>query len=229
MIRLSHVGKDFKVGETLVHAVEDISCDIAGAEFLAIAGPSGSGKSTLLNLLGCLERPTSGTIVIDDMQVSDFDSDRAAAMRLEKLGFIFQTFNLLPVLTAFENIEYPLCLRDIPMEERRQRVTTLLEEVGMAALADRRPAQLSGGQRQRVAIARALVGRPSIVLADEPTANLDHSTAEEIIALMKRLHREHGATIIFSTHDPRIIQQADRLLRLDSGRLVPDGQGLQES
>ena len=220
VIRLSHVGKDFLLGQTLIHAVTDVSFAIQNNEFLAIAGPSGSGKSTLLNMIGCIERPTAGTLFLDDVELTHLGSDDSASIRSQKMGFIFQTFNLLPVLTAYENIEYPLYLNNVNAAERRQRVNTALEEVGMSALGNRKPAQLSGGQRQRVAIARALVGWPSIILADEPTANLDQQTAEEIVSLMKRLHADHGVTVIFSTHDPRIIQQADRLIRLQSGRIV---------
>jgi putative ABC transport system ATP-binding protein len=227
VIRLSHIGKDFLLGQTLIHAVTDISFDIQKSEFLAIAGPSGSGKSTLLHIIGCIERPTSGTLFLDDVELTHLNSDESASIRSQKMGFIFQTFNLLPVLTAYENIEYPLYLNKVNAAERRQRVNTLLNEVGMGDLGNRKPAQLSGGQRQRVAIARALVGRPSIILADEPTANLDQQTAEEIVALMKRLHADHGVTVIFSTHDPHIIRQADRLIRLQSGHVInaanPDG------
>jgi len=220
MIRFSHISKDYLLGETRVHAVMDVSFDIQRGEFAAIAGPSGSGKSTLLNLLGCIERPSSGAIFLDDVKISEFSPDESARFRLAKMGFIFQTFNLLPVFTAFENVEYPLHLRGMPSTERRRRVLAALDEVGMAAFIDRKPTQLSGGQRQRVAIARALVGEPVIILADEPTANLDQKTAEEIVSLLKRLHSEKGVTIIFSTHDAHIIKQAERLIRLESGRLI---------
>ncbi len=220
MIRLSHIGKEFLLGQTLIHAVTDVSFDIANNEFLAIAGPSGSGKSTLLNIIGCIERPTTGAIFLDGTDLTNLSSDDSAPIRAQKMGFIFQTFNLLPVLTAYENIEYPLYLNNTNAAERRQKVDTILKEVGMATLGNRKPSQLSGGQRQRVAIARAMAGKPSIILADEPTANLDQKTAEEIITLLKRLHSDHGVTIIFSTHDPHIIEQANRLVRLQSGRVT---------
>nr|AEQ20573.1 LolD lipoprotein releasing system, ATP-binding protein [uncultured bacterium CSLF42] len=220
MIEVSHVSKDFLLGETRVHAVTDVSFAIQSGEFAAIAGPSGSGKSTLLNLIGCIELPTAGDIRIDGLNVGTLSSDDSARLRLEKMGFVFQAFNLLPVFTAYENVEYPLHLLKVSETERRQRVTTILRDVGMESFAHHKPSQLSGGQRQRVAIARALVGRPSIVLADEPTANLDQATAEEIVILLKRLHADHGVTIIFSTHDPRIIQRAERRLLLQSGRLA---------
>ena len=220
MIRLSHIGKDFHLGQTIVHAVTDISFDIAEGEFMALAGPSGSGKSTLLNIIGCVERPTTGQFFLQDRDLSKLSSDDSASIRAQRMGFIFQTFNLLPVLTAYENIEYPLYLNNVPAADRNRRVQQLLNEVGMGSLGDRKPAQLSGGQRQRVAIARALIGQPAIVLADEPTANLDEKTSEEIVALLKRLHTEHGVTVIFSTHDPHIIRQANRVIRLQSGRVV---------
>jgi len=220
MIELSGVSKDYLVGQSKVHAVSDVSFEIAKGEFAAIAGPSGSGKSTLLNLIGGIERPSAGRLLVDGQSIGDLTPDQSALMRRAKMGFIFQTFNLLPVFTAYENVEYPLHLLNVPNEERRRRVDALLKEVGMSERADHKPSQLSGGQRQRVAIARALAAQPSVVLADEPTANLDHQTADEIIALMKKLHQDHGVTIIFSTHDPRIIEQANRLIRLDSGRLA---------
>jgi putative ABC transport system ATP-binding protein len=191
---------------------------------MAIAGPSGSGKSTLLNLIGCIDTPTAGTIEIAGQDVSGQTPDQLADLRARTIGFIFQTFNLLPVLSAEENVEYPLLqMREIGREERRERVAKLLEVVGLARYAKHRPNQLSGGQRQRVAIARALATRPRIVLADEPTANLDHKTGEGVLALMKDVNRRSGTTFIFSTHDKKVMSKANRLIRVEDGRIYQLG------
>lgn len=224
VVRIERVFKDYLLGEQIVQGLNDITLSIEAGVFLAIAGPSGSGKTTLLNLIGCIDRPTSGKIYINDQDVSDKSADELADLRSRSIGFIFQTFNLLPVLSAAENVEYPLLHRhDVTPEERRNRVAYFLNMVGLSKYADHRPNQLSGGQRQRVAIARALAGRPAIVLADEPTANLDKATGKEILRLMKAINRHLGTTFIFSTHDQRVIDMADRLVRVEDGVITALG------
>lgn len=221
LIEVQNVSKTYPVGTETVHALKSVSLQVAEGEFLALAGPSGSGKTTLLNLLGCVEKPTQGRIRLADTVVTEVRPWRLSRIRAQNLGYVFQTFNLLPVLTVAENIEYPLFLRRTPKRERWRRVTEIAHRVGLENFMDHRPAQLSGGQRQRVAIARALVGRPKVILADEPTANLDSATGEKILALMKELNRETKATFVFSTHDPRIMETADRVVRLKDGEIVP--------
>jgi putative ABC transport system ATP-binding protein len=224
VVRLEHVYKDYRLGEQKVQALNDISLAIAAGVFLAIAGPSGSGKTTLLNLIGCIDTPTSGQIFINGENVSGKSSDELADLRSRSIGFIFQTFNLLPVLSAAENVEYPLLhRRDVSRSDRHRRTATFLDLVGLSKFSDHRPNQLSGGQRQRVAIARALAIEPSIVLADEPTANLDHTTGSDILLLMRNLNRELGTTFIFSTHDQRVMTMADRLVRIEDGTLIDEG------
>jgi putative ABC transport system ATP-binding protein len=220
VVRIEHVYKDYLLGDQKVQALKDISLSFDPGVFLAISGPSGSGKTTLLNLIGCIDTPTRGKIYINDQDVSGRTPDQLADLRGRTIGFIFQTFNLLPVLSAAENVEYPLLQRkDVSREERQKRVAYFLNIVGLSKFAHHRPNQLSGGQRQRVAIARALVIQPSIVLADEPTANLDHKTGEEILNLMKKINRAFNTTFIFSTHDKRVIAKADRLIRVDDGEV----------
>lgn len=218
VVRIERVFKDYLLGEQIVQAVNDITLSIEPGVFLAIAGPSGSGKTTLLNLIGCIDRPTSGKIYINDEDVTEKSSDELADLRSRTIGFIFQTFNLLPVLSAAENVEYPLLQRrDVSKEERLKRVNYFLSMVGLEKYAHHRPSQLSGGQRQRVAIARALAVQPALVLADEPTANLDKTTGREILRLMKSINRRLGTTFIFSTHDQKVIDVADRLVRMEDG------------
>jgi len=220
VVRIEHVYKDYLLGDQKVQALKDISLSFDPGVFLAIAGPSGSGKTTLLNLIGCIDTPTSGKIYINDQDVSGRTPDQLADLRSRTIGFIFQTFNLLPVLSAAENVEYPLLQRDdVSAAERQKRVKYFLDIVGLSKFANHRPNQLSGGQRQRVAIARALAILPAIVLADEPTANLDHKTGEEILNLMKQINRAFKTTFIFSTHDKRVIAKADRLVRVDDGEI----------
>ncbi|MBN9422652.1 MAG: ABC transporter [Candidatus Accumulibacter sp. 66-26] len=220
VVRIEHVYKDYLLGEQKVQALKDITLSFEPGVFLAIAGPSGSGKTTLLNLIGCIDTPTRGKIYINDQDVSGRTPDQLADLRAHTIGFIFQTFNLLPVLSAAENVEYPLLQRkDLSREERQKRVAYFLDIVGLTKFASHRPNQLSGGQRQRVAIARALAIRPAIVLADEPTANLDHKTGEEILNLMKQINRTFHTTFIFSTHDKRVIAKADRLVRVEDGEI----------
>ena len=217
-VAVDHVSKTYRLGKVGVTALDDVSFSVATAEFVAIAGPSGSGKTTLLNLIGCLDTPTAGEILIDGEPVSALSAGARADVRARKLGFVFQTFNLIPVLTAWENVEYSLLIR--PRDgDRRARVSAALEQVGLGDRAHHRPPELSGGQQQRVAIARALVGEPALVLADEPTANLDSATGRDIVELMRRLNREREVTFVFSTHDPRIMSAADRVLEISDGRL----------
>ena len=220
VVRLEHVYKDYLLGDQKVQALKDITLSFDPGVFLAIAGPSGSGKTTLLNLIGCIDTPSSGKIFINDQDVSGRTADELADLRSRTIGFIFQTFNLLPVLSAAENVEYPLLQRrDVSESERKKRVDYFLDIVGLSKFSGHRPNQLSGGQRQRVAIARALAILPSIVLADEPTANLDHHTGEEILTLMKQINRACNTTFIFSTHDKRVIAKADRLVRVEDGEI----------
>lgn len=220
VVRLEHVYKDYLLGDQKVQALKDITLSFDSGVFLAIAGPSGSGKTTLLNLIGCIDTPSSGKIFINDQDVSGRTADELADLRSRTIGFIFQTFNLLPVLSAAENVEYPLLQRrDVSESERKKRVDYFLDIVGLSKFSGHRPNQLSGGQRQRVAIARALAILPSIVLADEPTANLDHHTGEEILTLMKQINRAFNTTFIFSTHDKRVIAKADRLVRVEDGEI----------
>ena len=224
VVRIEHVYKDYLLGEQKVQALKDITLSIEPGVFLAIAGPSGSGKTTLLNLIGCIDTPSRGKIYINDQDVSGRTPDQLADLRNRTIGFIFQTFNLLPVLSAAENVEYPLLQRsDVSAAERKKRVAYFLDIVGLTKYVHHRPNQLSGGQRQRVAIARALAIRPAIVLADEPTANLDHKTGEEILSLMKQINRSFKTTFIFSTHDKRVIAKADRLVRIDDGEIFALG------
>ena len=221
VVRIEDVCKDYALGEQTVRALQHITLSIEPGVFLAIAGPSGSGKSTLLNLIGCIDTPSSGRICIDGQDVGGRSADQLADLRARSIGFIFQTFNLLPVLSAQENVEYPLLqLREIKAAERRRRALRYLDIVGLGKFAGHRPNQLSGGQRQRVAIARALATEPKIVLADEPTANLDHQTGKDILALMKAINRRYRTTFIFSTHDRRVMAMADRLVKIEDGKLV---------
>ena len=226
LVRAKDVSKRYAFGKQSLMALKNITLCVLRGEFLAIAGPSGSGKSTMLNMIGCIDTPTRGGIYIEDQKASEKTPDQLADLRAKKIGFIFQTFNLLPVLSAFENVEYPLLRFPMDKMKRREQVSKYLELVGVNEFAKHRPNQLSGGQRQRVAIARALVASPGIVLADEPTANLDHKTGGSILELMKRINDETGTTFIFSTHDPRVMEMAGRIIRLDDGELVHDGGGI---
>jgi putative ABC transport system ATP-binding protein len=218
-VAVEHVSKTYRLGKVDVTALDDVSFGVAAGEFVAIAGPSGSGKTTLLNVIGCLDTPTSGDIWIDGEAVSALSAGARADLRARKLGFVFQTFNLIPVLSAWENVEYPLLIHPRDGGDRRARVTAALAHVGLSERSRHRPTELSGGQQQRVAIARALVGEPALVLADEPTANLDSATGRDIVELMRRLNRERGVTFVFSTHDARIMSAADRVLEISDGRL----------
>jgi putative ABC transport system ATP-binding protein len=226
MVRFQNVKKQFPSGEGVVKALSDITFSCQSGEFVALVGASGSGKSTLLNILGGLERPDAGEVEINGQIITALSDDDLTRFRAERLGFVFQNFNLLPVLTAFENIEYPLLLRGTPGPERLQAVNAWLDQVGLAEAANRRPAEMSGGQRQRVAVARALVHKPLVVLADEPTANLDQTTGAEVLGLMKEINRRTGTTFIFATHDPKIVNLAGRVIEISDGRIVADSASL---
>ncbi len=222
MIQVSNVKKAYHTGETTVQALRGVSFTINKGEFMSIAGPSGSGKTTLLNLMGCLDKTDEGTIIINGETIRDQSKKDLALLRREKIGFVFQSFNLIPVLTAFENVAFALSLLNVPKKEITERTLKLLEEVGLKGVENRRPNQLSGGQQQRVAIARALIKNPLIVLADEPTANLDSTTGEDILGLMKALNLKHRTTFVFSTHDRMVMDYADRLIRLHDGTVQSD-------
>jgi putative ABC transport system ATP-binding protein len=221
LVRVEGVTKKYRLGDQTVVALHDITLAFEEGVFLAIAGPSGSGKTTLLNIIGCIDTPTQGKVFIDDREVTGLSSDALADLRARTTGFIFQTFNLFPVLTAAENVEYPLLqLPELSKAERRERVRHHLSVVGLEKYAHHTPNQLSGGQRQRVAIARALAINPRIVLADEPTANLDSKTGKSILNLMREINRQSGTTFVFSTHDRHVMAMADRLVRIEDGHLA---------
>jgi len=220
LIRVERVSKEYRLGDQVVPALQDVSMTIEEGVFLAIAGPSGSGKSTLLNLIGCVDTPTSGRIFLNGHDLTGYSPNQLADVRARMIGFIFQTFNLFPVLSAEENVEYPLLqFKELDAVQRRERVAKFLKVVELERYARHRPNELSGGQRQRVAIARALATKPRIILADEPTANLDHKTGEGILELMKRINRTSRTTFVFSTHDKKVIAKADRLIRIEDGRI----------
>lgn len=221
-ISLKSVSKEYRLGQTVVHALRDVSLEVAQGEFVALVGPSGSGKSTLLQMLGVLDHPTSGEVWVDNQAVSRLADRELAQIRRDRIGFIFQSFNLIPVLSVFGNVELPLVLKKIPKAQRRRQVLEMLERVGLADRAQHKTEELSGGQRQRVAIARALVTGPSIVLSDEPTANLDSQTGEDILRLMQRMNREQRVTLLFATHDPKIMKHAQRMLSILDGRIQED-------
>jgi putative ABC transport system ATP-binding protein len=221
MIELKNVQKVYPMGEVSVPALRGINLTIHPGEFVAIMGPSGSGKSTLMHLLGCLDLPSDGVVQLDGKDITELDEDTLAQIRGKKVGFVFQTFNLIPTLTAQENVELPLFFQGVPREKRRARAAELLRKVGLDGRLHHRPAQLSGGERQRVAIARALANDPEIILADEPTGNLDSESGEAILELLAQLHRE-GKTIILVTHNPEAAAYAQRIVRIRDGRLVEE-------
>ncbi|MEF3696512.1 ABC transporter ATP-binding protein [Desulfolutivibrio sp.] len=225
LIELTGISKTYHTGQMDHPALDGITIAIEPARLVTFIGPSGSGKTTLLNIIGCMDKPTAGEVRVAGMRTDTLNRRQAAAFRGGHLGFIFQSFNLIPVLSVYENVEYPLIMiNPAPAPERRERVLRVLEAVGMTDHKEKRPDQVSGGQKQRVAVARALVTNPQVVLADEPTANLDQKTAQRIIALMRQMRDAFGTTFIFSTHDPRIVEHADEIHTLEDGRLVKENQ-----
>jgi len=223
LIRVVNVRKHYRLERADAPALVDISLDIEPGERVCLMGPSGSGKSTLLNLIGCIDSPTAGTVIVDGEDTGKLGDARLSDFRNRRMGFVFQSFNLIPVLSVRENVEYPLLLQKVPARERRRRVAELLDRVGLADYARRSPENLSGGQRQRVSIARALVARPRLVIADEPTASLDHATGSSIMQLMVEMNESEGATLVFSTHDPAVSRYAKRIVRMLDGRIDGDG------
>ncbi|OGF54595.1 MAG: ABC transporter [Candidatus Fraserbacteria bacterium RBG_16_55_9] len=221
VVLIHDVTKEYQLGKTTILALKGVSLGVSRGEFLCVAGPSGSGKTTLLNMIGCLDKPTSGQVAIEGREVTSLSRDELARLRRQKIGFIFQTFSLIPVLSAYENVEFPLVLRGDHAKHHRERVGQILQAVGLDEVVRHRPDELSGGQQQRVAIARALVTEPALILADEPTANLDSETGKSIIDLMHRLSRDQGTTFVFSTHDLKIMERADRIVHLKDGSIVP--------
>ncbi len=222
MLEARGVGKVYNTRGVETRALHGVDLDVEAGEFTALAGPSGSGKTTLLNLFGGLDVPSEGRVRLDGCDLASLAPGELAEERLHKLGFVFQAYNLIPVLSARENVEFVMELQGVPAAERRARSDAILREVGLAELAEKRPLEMSGGQQQRVAVARAIVGEPRVVLADEPTANLDSHTAGHLLELMEALNREHGVTFLFSTHDPLVIGKARRTVRLRDGEVVAD-------
>lgn len=222
LVEARNVSRDYLLGKTVVPALIDVSLEIERSGFLIISGPSGSGKSTLLNLLGCIDQPTRGSILFDDVDVATMSDRELSAFRALRLGFVFESFNLIPVLNAAENIDYPLRLRKISKPERKIRTDAMLDAVGLSDKAGHRPGELSGGQRQRVAIARALITHPELVLADEPTANLDSQTGEKIVDLMSEMRQRFGTTFVIATHDPMVTEHAQRHVSISDGRVCSD-------
>jgi len=219
-----NVNKTYRQDTVAVQALTDINLEIPKKDFVCFSGPSGSGKTTLLNLIGGLDRPTAGEILVDGNRVDQMEKGALAELRLRRIGFVFQAYNLIPVLTARENVEFVMQLQGLPAAERGAKTREILKEVGLDGLEDRRPGELSGGQQQRVAVARAIVSEPSLVLADEPPANLDSKTAENLMQLLRHMNREHGVTFIFSTHDKLVMDFSRRLITLRDGRIVDDVQ-----
>ncbi len=222
ILRLQNVSRIYQQGDETIRALDDVSLTLQQGEFVAIAGPSGSGKTTLLNVAVGLDQPTEGKVWIEGQDLTRMKAPELARLRLHEVGFIFQAYNLVPVLSAEENTELILLLRGVPVAERRRAVRQVLKEVGLEGLEERRPSQLSGGQQQRVAVARAIVAEPALVLADEPTANLDSETAFALMELLEKLNQEHAATFLFSTHDPRVMKRARRIIHLVDGRAERD-------
>jgi putative ABC transport system ATP-binding protein len=222
IVECNEVSKTYHQGRIEIHALKNINLTIAKGEFVAVAGPSGSGKTTLLNLVGGLDLVDAGSIVVDGHNIDQLSQSQLANLRLHKVGFVFQAYNLIPVLSAAENVEFVMLLQGIPAGDRRQRAEAILDDVGLAGKYDRRPAELSGGQQQRVAVARAIVSNPSIVLADEPTANLDSSTGNGLLEMMKQMNKEKNVTFIFSTHDKMVMDYARRLILIRDGSIEDD-------
>jgi len=222
LVELQEIKKEYPLGRTSVHALKGVSFTIKAGEFVSLMGPSGSGKSTLLNIVGCIDGPTGGAVLVEDRNVADLSDNEQAEMRLRKIGFIFQSFNLIPVLNIYENIEFPAVLAGTPKGERRDYIMHLIERVELQDFIQHKPDELSGGQRQRVAIARALVNRPRLVIADEPTGNLDTETGERVLELMRELNNRDKVTFLFATHDPEVTKYAGRVGRLRDGLVSND-------
>ena len=220
IIETKNLYKDYILKKIIVNALNGVDFSIQEGEFTAIVGPSGSGKSTLLHLIGCLDNPTKGSIFIENKNVEGLNKNELATLRREKLGFIFQAYNLIPVLTAYENVSFPLSLLGYKADEIKEKTFTALKSVGLEGLEKRRPMEMSGGQQQRVAIARALIKNPKLILADEPTANIDSKTGSEVLDLMLKLNKEKGATFLFSTHDPMVMKYAKRVVHLHDGKIT---------
>jgi putative ABC transport system ATP-binding protein len=220
LIEVSSVSKNYRLNSITVPALKSINLSVSPGEFLALAGPSGSGKTTLLNIIGCIDTPSSGEVFFDKIKTGELNSDELADLRAQKISFVFQNFNLFPVLTAVENVEYALFLKTMTALERRKKAESALDMMGLLKLAKHKPMEMSGGQQQRVAIARAIVREPLVVLADEPTANLDHKTGEQIVDLMRETNRKQKTTFIFSTHDQKVIDRADRVVRIWDGEIA---------
>jgi putative ABC transport system ATP-binding protein len=222
MVACQGVTKIYRQGKVTVPALRGVDLSVEAGEFAALAGPSGSGKTTLLNLVGGLDRPDAGTLVVDGVDYAATKDSRMAELRLHRIGFVFQAYNLIPVLSALENVEYVMLLQGVPGKERRERARAMLDEVGLEGRYDHRPAELSGGQQQRVAVARAIVTRPAIVLADEPTANLDSATGAGLLEIMAEMNARRSVTFLFSTHDPQVMEFSRRIIRLQDGRVIDD-------
>ena len=222
VVELEEVAKIYQQGDQQVDALRGITMTMGGGEFTALSGPSGSGKTTALNLIGALDTPTSGTVRLEGADLGTLNRKELSHLRRDRIGFVFQAYNLLPVLSAYENAEIVMAVQGVAESERRERVMELLARVGLEGMEHRRPSELSGGQQQRVAIARAIAAEPAVVLADEPTANVDSATAESLLEMMETLNRENGVTFLFSTHDPRVMARARRLIRLVDGRIDKD-------
>jgi putative ABC transport system ATP-binding protein len=225
VVKIENVTRTYQIGKVETHALRGVNLSIERGEFTALVGPSGSGKTTLLQMIGCLDQPTSGRVTIDGKEVTSLNRNQRADMRKGHIGFIFQFFALIPTLTAYENVEMPLLLNGHTPKERRDRVMELLSAVDLTERANNRPDQLSGGQQQRVAIARALAPKPALILADEPTANLDTENGKQVMEIMKRLNKETGETFVFATHDPRVITYASRVVTLEDGLIMKDSKG----
>jgi len=225
VVKIENITRTYQIGKLETHALRGVSLSINSGEFTALVGPSGSGKTTLLQMIGCLDQPTSGHVTVDGKEVTSLNRNQRADMRKGHIGFIFQFFALIPTLTAYENVEMPLLLNGHSPKERRDRVMELLKAVDLTDRANNRPDQLSGGQQQRIAIARALAPKPALILADEPTANLDTENGKQVMEIMKKLNQETGETFVFATHDPRVINYASRVVTLEDGVIVKDSKG----
>ncbi|WP_320041351.1 ABC transporter ATP-binding protein [uncultured Desulfobacter sp.] len=222
MVEVKDVSKTYTQGKVQINALAHVSLNVQKGEFCALAGPSGSGKTTLLNLMGGLDNPNHGEIILDGETLTGLSQSKLAQMRLNKIGFVFQAYNIIPVLSARENVEYVMLMQGVPAKQRKQRARAVLDDVGLSGMHDRRPAELSGGQQQRVAVARALVSNPAIILADEPTANLDSQTGQGLLEMMARMNEQRKATFIFSTHDQMVMGFSRRIIRLKDGVVVDD-------